>query len=295
MSVTRITQNSLTATMLAGLQTTMSQMQQSQVEIATGRQINKPSDNPTGTLVSLQLASSQARTNQYSANIQSGLSWLGVTDSTLTSMVSQVQSIRSLVVQAQNGSLSSSALSAIAQQIGGIQSSLVQASNTTYLNRPIFAGNSSSTTAYDSSGNYQGDTGQVVRQIGPNTTVAVNVTGPQAFGSGLTGLFGVVSQVQQDVASNNQTGLAQDLTSLSNVLSTMQNQVAAVGSKENQLQTAATQMTTASTNLQASLSNVLDVNLATVETQLSQQQVSYQAALQATAKIITPTLLNYLQ
>jgi flagellar hook-associated protein 3 FlgL len=295
MSVTRITQNSLTATMLAGLQTSMAQMQQSQVELATGRQINKPSDNPTGTFVSLQLASSQARTNQYSANIQSGLSWLGVTDSTLTSMVSQVQSIRSLVVQAQNGSLSSSALSAIAQQVGGIQSSLVQASNTTYLNRPIFGGNSTAAAAYDSSGNFLGDTGQVLRQIGPNTTVAVNVTGPQAFGTGLTGLFGVVTQVKQDISSNNQSGLAQDLTSLSNVLTTMQNQVATVGATENQLQTAAAQMTSASTNLQTSLSNVLDVNLPQVETQLAQQQVSYQAALQATAKIIAPTLLNYLQ
>jgi flagellar hook-associated protein 3 FlgL len=178
--------------------------------------------------------------------------------------------------------------------VDGIRQGLIGAANVTYLNRPIFAGNANVTQAYDSNGNYLGDNGTVTRTVAPNTSVKISYTGPQVFGPPGSDLFSVLAQVSSDMR-NNPGNLSNDLTALDNVRTNLQTQLSDVGARYNRVQSAQQSADDRSLTIANSLSTVEDVDLPKTIVQLQLQQVAYQAALGATAKVVTPSLVDFLR
>src|SRR5207248_9973827 len=104
--------------------------------------------------------------------------------------------------QAANSSTSTTARTAMAAEVHQLRNDLLQLANTTYLDQPIFGGTAGVTQAFDPSGNYLGDAGTISRTVGQNASVQVNLPGNNVFGSGATGLFGIVAQIEQDLTTN---------------------------------------------------------------------------------------------
>jgi flagellar hook-associated protein 3 FlgL len=265
--------------------------------------VNRPSDDPSGTVAALHYRSDIRRTDQYSRNAEDGKSWLGLADSTLTSMLDQVRRARDLTLSGTNASMSVEERSAMAAEIDTIRDGLIGQANTDYLGHPIFAGTyanpTGATVAYDTNGVYQGDSGVVYRNVGKNTQVPVNVNGPQVFGTGAGNLFAVLSQISSDLRSTNPTNVsnltAVDLGNLDTAVDTIQNTLADVGARYSRLDTIKTQNDDRMVNLKSSLSDVEDIDLPKTITDLQLQQVSYQSALAASAKMIQPSLVDFLR
>jgi flagellar hook-associated protein 3 FlgL len=175
--------------------------------------------------------------------------------------------------------------------------------NTTYMNRPIFGGTvsnpSGATLAYDSAGNYLGDSGKIMRNVASGVQVQVNVTGPEVFGSGSSNLFTVLGQISADLKNGSPaavTNLTQvDLGNLDTALTQVGNTQAVVGARYDRVQTMKTMSDNTMLNLKSGLSEVEDADLPKTITDLQMQQVSYQAALAATAKVIQPSLVDFLR
>src|SRR4051794_11633223 len=210
-NLSRVTQNSVARFTIDGLQSNLSKLQRLQGKLSTGKEINKPSDGPSQTIAALHFRSDIRRADQYARNSQDGLSWLGLADSTLTSMLDQVRRARDLTLSGTNASMSVEERSAMAAEIDTIRDGLIGQANTDYLGHPIFAGTYSNptgtTVAFDTNGVYQGDSGVVYRNVGKGTQVAVNVIGPQVFGTGAANLFAVLSQISSDLRSTNPTNV----------------------------------------------------------------------------------------
>ena len=170
-SLDRVTQAGIARNTINGLQLSLDKLQSLQEKLSTGKEINRPSDNPSGAVVALHYRSDIRRADQYSRNAKNGLDWLGQADSTLTGMMDQVQRARNLALQGSNASMSVDERQAMAAEIDTIREGLISQSNTSYLGRPIFAGNysnpSGTTVAYDANGVYQGDNGAVMRNGRP--------------------------------------------------------------------------------------------------------------------------------
>jgi flagellar hook-associated protein 3 FlgL len=295
MTTARITQRQSVATPLAALQLGMSRLAKSQEKMSTGRNINRPSDSPTGTNDAMRLRAALAAKAQYSANAQDGASWLGNADSTLTSMLDEVRRARDLVVQGSStGNSDPDAREALAQEVTQIRAGLLSEANTQYLGRPLFGGTTASTTAYDSTGTYVGDGNDVNRTVGDGISIAVNVTGPKAFSSGSDNLFGVlddiVTQLRTDPAS-----LSTSLTRLDAVTGSMKTALSDVGARENRVDTAMSNLDSATLDTKSALSNVEDVDIASATMDLQMQEVAYQASLAATARVIQPSLVDFLK
>src|SRR4051812_14024219 len=235
-NLSRVTQNSVARFTIDGLQSNLSKLQRLQGKLSTGKEINKPSDGPSQTIAALHFRSDIRRTDQYARNSQDGLSWLGLADSTLTSMLDQARRARDLTLQGTNASMSTEERQAMAAEIDTIRDGLISQSNAEYLGHPIFAGTYSNasgpTVAYDTNGVYQGDAGSVVRNVSKGVQVPVNVTGPQVFGSGATNLFATLSQISADLRSANPTDTANlvqvDLGNLDGAVNNIQNTLAEV-------------------------------------------------------------------
>ena len=302
-SLDRVTQAGIAMRTIDGLQLNLTKLQSLQEKLSSGKEVNKPSDDPSGAVAALHYRSDIRRTDQYSRNTQNGLDWLGLADGTITSMVDQVARAKELALQGSNASMSTEERQALANEVDTIRQGLIGQSNTTYLGRPIFAGTYSNptgpTVAYDSNGVDQGDNGQVVRTVGPNQQVAINVTGPQVFGTGTTGLFQVLAQISADLRSTNPTDIANlgsvDLDNLNVATNNMQNTVASVGARYSRLDTLKTQNDNRVVSLKGNLSAVEDIDLPKTITDLQLQQTAYQAALAASARMIQPSLVDFLR
>jgi flagellar hook-associated protein 3 FlgL len=91
------------------------------------------------------------------------------------------------------------------------------------------------------------------------------------------------------------TALTSDLQDLDGVINGMLAAAADIGTRSSRMQTAATVNSGAALNLKSQLSNTEDVDLPKTIMEMQMQQNGYQAALQTTAKVIQPTLLDFLK
>jgi flagellar hook-associated protein 3 FlgL len=295
----RVTQNTTAATMLQGIETSYDSFQSLSAQISTGLAITKPSDNPAGAVQVMSYNADITRLGQYQTNANDGLAWLGSAGNVLSSVNTQLQRVQSLAQQGANATTDPAGRQAIANEIDSIKNSLLADANTSYLGRPIFGGTTGGTAAYDSSGNYIGDTGAVNRTVAPGTSVQVNVLGSDVFGSGTSNVFSVLTQLSADLRSANPTNVAAvgttDLTAVQQSMTLVQNAEATVGSRTNELQSLQSQAQTRQTTLTTAKSSVADLDLAKAETELSTQQLTYQAALQATARVLSLSLSEFLK
>jgi flagellar hook-associated protein 3 FlgL len=294
-SAFRVTQQTLSVSALTSLENAMGRLSNLQGEMASGKQLQRPSDSPTGVVSALQYRAQIDRTTQYQTNADDGLSWLQLADSTLMAVNDQITAARSLALQGVSGATSPESRNALAAQVDQIRNGIIDLANTKYLDRPIFAGTSSSTMAYDPSGTFVGDTNAINRNVGPGVTVQVNVTGPQAFGAPGADLFTTLASLANDLRNNPAAVSSTDLAALDTAASRVRNALGEVGARSAQLTTTKTRSDDLLLNLRDSLSKIEDIDLPKVATDLQIQQVSYQAALAATARVIQPSLVDFLK
>jgi flagellar hook-associated protein 3 FlgL len=290
----RITPQMTAQQSLANLQRQIDALNTLQGQESSGKALQKPSDNPVALVQALHYRSDSSRNTQISNNIGDGLTWLNLADSTLNGVVTQIQRVRDLIVQGSNATADQTSRNAIATEIDSIRGTIIGLANTKNLDRPIFGGNTANSGAYDSNGNYLGQSAVIQRTVAPGVQVQVNVNGDEVFGSAGNDLFSTLSQISNDLR-NNPSALGADQASLDAHTQTIQNSLASVGAREARLQALQTENATDGLTLKQSLSQVEDVDLTQVTMNLQMQQVAYQAALQATAKVLQPSLVQFLQ
>lgn len=295
MSTPRITQRLMVERTLSALQGGLGRLAKSQEQLSTGRAINRPSDSPTGTNQAMRLRAQLAANDQYARNTQDGLSWMGEVDSTLTSMLDSTRRARDLIVQGvSTGNSGPDARTAIASELAQIRDSLLAAANTQQLGRPIFGGTTGGSAAYDTSGGFVGDTNVVRRTVGEGVSVRINTSGPEAFGADGSNLFDVVNAAIDQVQTN-PSALGSTLGQLDSVMGTMRTALADVGTRYGRLEAAQTAVGDTTLDMQAQLSDVENVDMAKSIVDLQMQQVAYQASLGATARVLQPSLLDFLK
>jgi flagellar hook-associated protein 3 FlgL len=187
----RVTQSMEQAQFLAGLNTLESNIAQTQNQVSSGLAFTTPAQNPTAAgsvdLYNQTLAQSQ----QYTSNANSAQTSLNTENNALTQIQSQLQSLRSLALEANSGTVSGQNLSAIATQAAQIQSSLLSLANTQDGNgNYIFSGFATQTqpfTATATGASYAGDQGQQQIQIAAGQTVAAGDNGNAVFNQIKTG------------------------------------------------------------------------------------------------------------
>jgi len=188
---------------------------------------------------------------------------------------------------------------AIASQIDSLRTNLLELANTTYMNRPLFAGTSPTAKAYDSSANYLGTNpgspgDQVMRTVAPNVTVRVNLTGPEVFGAPGSDIFSVLSTVANDLRTN-PANLSNDIGALDGATTTMKNAQATIGARYHEIDTMRSRNDALKLTTTTALSQLEDVDLPATVSKLQMQEVAYQAALAATSKTVGPSLVDFLK
>jgi len=299
-SLSRVTQRSNGQQAILGLQASQRRLADLQQQMSSGKRITKPSDDPNATFSALQFRAENARFTQWSRNAGDGLSLLKVADGQLQSMTQQVQRAQVLIIQGRNtAAMTSVQREAIATEVDSLREGLMMSANFTYLGRPIFGGTTSGGASFDSaSGAYLGDTNPVTRTAGPQSAVRVDVNGAETFttdgtSSGTT-LFEILTSVA-DHLRNDPSALGADAANLTSVMDNMATSLAKVGAAANRLTNLKSVADAQNITLAQSIAGLEETDLTKTIVDLTTQQTSYQAALQATAKIVQPSLMDFLR
>ncbi len=294
--INRVTHQTVQRSTLANLQLNLTAMADMQGKLSSGRKISKPSDDPAATSRALQLRSEARATTQYSRNADDGAGWLSTVDSALQTTSAQLRRARDLVMQGSNdGVLSPQSREALAAEIDGIREGLLDTANSSYIGRSVFAGTSDAGHAFDrTTYAWTGTPGSSVeRRVTPDSTVRADGDGLAVFGAGATSVFALLDDIAADLRAG--TPVAGRLTALDARLDSTLGELASVGTRYGQITAAQSGTEATLASLKAELSGVEDIDVAETIMNIQMQEVAYQAALGAAARVLQPSLLDYLR
>ncbi len=294
-------------TQMGNMQTALSKTQE---QLSTGLQLTQPSDSPSQAVAIQNLNTKIDDQNTYTQNLTDAGTTLSTASTALQTGSNVLNSINTLAIQAANGTLGSSDLHVIGAQIQDLTSQLESLANTQDANgNYVFAGSKASSPAFATNADgqivYQGDQTPLNVQIGSNLTVQSNVSGTAAFPSvtstnattGQTttvGFFQALTNLTTAVNSGNTADIEQGIGQIKSMTQGLNETLAQLGNAQNMVKTQTNVVSANTLALQSSLSTVQATDYTTAVTQLSQEQLSLQAAQESFAQISKMSLFQYL-
>ena len=300
--INRVTHQSVRRSTLANLQLNLSTMADLQAKMSSGKKINVPSDDPAGASDMLRLRGEQRAQAQYQRNADDGNSWLTTIDAALQTTSTTIRRARDLVVQSSSGAAGTPSREAIAVEIEGLRDELLQQANTTYLGRTVFAGTSNAGAAYTVDSTTDPATytftgvpsATVERQVADGTTVRVDADGSKVYGDGADSVFALLDSIAATLRTPGADASTQ-LAALDARFETVLTELAGVGARQTRVTNAQTTLVDSALTTKTQLSAIEDIDLAEIILELGMQEVAYQGALGAAAKVLQPSLMDYLR
>ena len=295
----RVTNNMLINNMMRSLHSNLRRLERVHNQMSSGKRFSAPSDDPVGVARSLKLRADLNENRQFKKNAEDALSWLETTETALMHIKEVLQRTRELAIQGANGVLSPGDSQKIAEEVTQLRDHLLSIGNSTYAGKYIFAGNKTDQAPVeldpDGSLIYSGDSGHIMYQVGVNDILKANMIAPEIFCPGTNDLLAdMQSFINALNAGDSGTvgGIIGDIdVHMENILA----KVAEVGAKVNRMELVVNRMQDEYLNFNRLLSQTEDVDMAEVITQLKNEENIYMAALAGGARIIQPSLVDFLR
>ncbi len=275
--------------LVSSLDQTQANEQQLSSELSSGASITSLSQNPAGAGENVLLLNQIQQDDSFTQSSSLVTSQLQVADSALGSVVSELTQAVSLATSANNGTMSASDVQSAGSQIAGILNEVQSLANTSYQGQYIFAGGLTGTAPFSTSNTtspgvtaYSGDEDVNYLELPNGQKIQLNVPGDQIFlGSGTNSVFGALNALVADYASGtvNTQQAASDTEALSTALNYVSQQRVTIDNSIDQLSAASTAATNEQTQLTTAQTDLMQADIPTVSTQLSQAE-SQQTALE---------------
>lgn len=292
--ISRVTSTSMTQSAMRQLQVNLSELSRLQEKAISQRAFLSPSEDPSAATTTLRLHGEQRRTEQYARNIDDGLAWLTTADSAISGATALLGRVRSLTVQGANdGAMDATAKEAIAVELEGIRDEMLATANRTVLGRFVFAG-TSDTPAFAADYSHSGVAGsEVLRRVSDEASIRVDADGAAVFGTGGDSVFALIDNIVADLRTGVNVGAR--LTEIDVRRTAMLSAQGAVGVRQLQMERAKEATVESSVSLEARRAAVEDVDSVEILVQLKAQELVYQSSLSVTARVLQPSLMEFLR
>jgi flagellar hook-associated protein 3 len=174
----------ITGRVVFNMQRSIRRLMDLQTNMSSGRRINAPSDDPTGTVRDLNYRTELAKIAQYRKNVDQGLTWMGTYDSILSDAKDSLSSAKEIAIAMANGNYDDIAREASATEVQSIFDQIVQLANTELEGRRIFSGFRTRTKPFTVSATgvvYEGDRGEIEFETDSALRSIINFNGADTF------------------------------------------------------------------------------------------------------------------
>ncbi|WP_217596240.1 flagellar hook-associated protein FlgL [Cohnella sp. GbtcB17] len=295
----RVTQGMIQSQVVRNLNHNLNSMTNSQEQLTTGRKINKPSDDPVGITYALRYRSEIAMNDQFQRNLTTATSAVDHVDTVLGQINDLVSRLKELTVKGVSDTSTPESRVAIAKEMDGIYSNLVTLGNEQLNGKYIFNGQQTLTKPYTeaTAGTVDTDDGEITLSLAPGVEIPTNMSGNKVFGSSTDAdnLFTVVRTLRDAFDSNDSATARNTMSKLDTRLNTFLGIRSEVGARANRIEMLDSRNKDLDVTLNSLSGTVEDADMAATITELQTQQNVYQASLSVGAKIIQPSLVDYLK
>jgi flagellar hook-associated protein 3 FlgL len=328
----RVTNKMLSNNFLRDMRTNLNNMNTLQGQMTSGKQIRNASDDPFKASRIMQMHSDIEANKQYNNNIKDSINYLDTTDTALGQVGDVVGRIEELLISAGNAAYSENERKAINDEINQKVGEVSQILNTSFDGKYIFGGTRGTTkptaTTKDAIGNTQlayfkeggtldlsniaipidPDTGQynqinskVSVEVSQGVTMEYNITASQVinYGTGDNNLMKLLGDITSHLGSADTSDVKkltnEDLIGIKAAMTNILKVRSEVGSKQNRMESAEARNVDANFNMTEIMSRTEDIDITEKTMEYATMQTIYMASLQTSAKVLQPSLLDYLR
>lgn len=305
----RITNNMLINNMVKYIGNNLTRMDKYQSQLATGKKIQVPSDDPVVAARALKLRTDVAEIQQYQRNLKDAQSWLEITESALSDIGDIFQRAKELA-NGSDGGENPDDLKATAQEVNQLRTQMINLANSTYAGRYVFSGFETDKPFLNNDGTFAvavDNSEKINYEIGIGDDININVTGGDLFNNGssvtaadiATPTTGKFIDDMNDLYDALNTA---DYTSISSMVSRLGDDIdnvlrvrADVGARVNRLELTANRMKNDNMNFTKLMSENENVDMTDTIMNLKNEENVYRASLAGGARIIMPSLIDFLK
>ena len=260
--------------------------------VSSTKRISDLSDDPVGLTQSLKIKSALSGLDQMGRNISMGKSWLVSSESALSSVQELISDAKALSVQMASATTGAAQRASASLTVQNILDEIVSLANTEVGGRYIFSGSKTDTAPFSSDGiTYNGNDEPFAVKIGRDATVQVGRDGEEVFGT----IFTTMSDLRDDLNSNNVAGIQSSLTGLTAHFNEMSSKISDIGSKAGRMEIKENIFQDLKIVNTDRLSAIEDADIAEAIIDLKEKELAYQAALESSSKVMQLSLVDYLK
>ncbi len=297
----RVTTNMMVNNITANLFRQSERLLDAQTKVSTGKQINRPSDDPIGLGNILQYRSTLSSIDQYSTNVSMGQSWIETSETTLDSIQSLLDQVTEIAVEQSSGELDNRETSL--EIMTNLYDQILDLANTQSADGRYFFGGTQTDIAPfsrddDYNAVYNSDSGEIRIITGENSSQSINVTGEELFIDGVN-VFDVmgdlISALEDPDASANTDQIAALIEPLNQAVEQIQNKTVEIAATYETLELTQNRLS----DLEYNVENMLydeenaDMNQAIIELQVL--ETAYETTLEVASMITSQaSLMDFL-
>jgi flagellar hook-associated protein 3 FlgL len=288
----RITNKMMTESTKRNLFRQSAQLARQQETVSTGKRILRPSDDPIGMGQMLNFRRSLSAMDQYLRNMQKGRNRIEFVETTL-------DSAEELVVKAKNWAVNQASSSnadreAAINDIRNIREQLLQLANSKVGNAYIFAGHQTDAPPFASDGTYNGDAGGYTIITGDNRQMTLEADGSRIF-QGAEDVFAALDDLLAGLQTDDVALIDAQVDRLVAARDQIQEVRAEGAARFQQIELAENQTHRLRLTVEDMLDETESARVEEAIVELKSQEVAYEIALNAAARIIQPTLMDFLR
>lgn len=288
-----------------------------QMQVSTGKRIHAPSDDPVAISRSMKIKADLSELEQFKKNVDDATSFLETTELAVKDVGNALTRLRELVGQAANGVLTGDDLVKIKGEVEEIKSQIISLGNTTYAGKYVFSGKKTDEKLLDNNGNYLINLrdmydpatvdDKIKFEIGVAETIEINTLGFEIFhnlplgGDRIVAAGGqadLITQIDDIIGHLN----AEDFGQLTGSLDVIDEYIdinltarSEIGAKVNRMELVSSRIADTNVNFKSLQSQIEDADMSEVIMQLLNEENVYRSSLSVGARIIQPSLLDFLR
>lgn len=295
---------------------------------ATGKKLNKPSDDPASIRPVLNTRKQLSNVDRYLETMGKSLDTMQATDGHLEHVENIMQRAKEIMTNAVNGSLNDADRTVLADELANLRKELLDSANGTVDGKYLFAGYAEDTKPFVEDGafdialfdpanaatwpvSYAGDENATSLEISAGELIQVNLTGNNLFfgtvdwpsasplGSdhpeaGRYNLFNEITLAEQALRTNNTTTMQNSLDNLEGAAEQNRRLRSQLGNRASRVETAMDYQEGVRVDLKQVLSRYEDADAIEAFNAIVQQETAFQAALNVTSKVSQLSILDFI-
>ncbi|APT45137.1 flagellar hook-associated protein FlgL [Bacillus safensis] len=301
----RVTQGMISQNSLRNISKSYEKLSKINEQAQTGKRFTKTSDDPVAAVKSLQYSTALFRNEQYKNNLNEAQNWIDTSETSVTEIIDIMSNIRDKVLDAANGTKQPEDLAAIGVEIGQMKNQIIDAMNTQMLGKFVFNGTNTNVkpVVENADGTYTfnfenyTDANAVQANISDGITLNVNSNPISAFGGQANGqnVIEMLTDLENSLKNGTFANSDDALGSIDQFKEVMSAERSDLGARSNRVDLVGSRLTSQFQVLKNAKSDNEDVESEKAILDLLQQETVNRAALATTAKVIQPSLVDFLR